>query len=270
VQETRLWNENRDQTEPMRTKENAQDYRFFPEPDLPVFTPDAAFLRSVEDALCELPAARKARFITDYKLSEEQAALLCEEKPLADYYESATAVAFEAMPASCVDGVAPSPEAGFLQKSDVASRTAALLLGDVKHLLTQKGIAAADIATSALTAARLASLVSLAAQGKVSAKNAKQCLQAVFDEDREPAAIIKERGWEMLTDSAAIEKAVAATLEAEAATVTELKAAKAACNEKRVKTLGSYLAGKVIASTGGRADPAITGRILAEKLAFAD
>jgi aspartyl-tRNA(Asn)/glutamyl-tRNA(Gln) amidotransferase subunit B len=247
VQETRLWNENRDQTEPMRTKENAQDYRYFPEPDLPVFVPDAAFLRLVEDSVCELPLARAQRFVAEYGLAEESADAICEERAFADYYE---------------DAVKKAVAAG-LETRDASSRIANLLLGDVKHLLANEGIDAAAIGGAKLTPARLAALVALAAQGTVSAKNAKQALAAVFAEDKDPEAVVKERGWEQLTDPAKIGEAVNAVLKAEAATLADLQSAKAAGNEKRVKTLNAYLAGKVIAATGGRADPSIVGKLLA-------
>lgn len=88
IQETRLWNENRDQTESMRTKENANDYRYFPDPDLPVFYADEAFLQEVEEFQIELPLLRRERYRREYSLSEAQANFLCEEKPLADYFEA--------------------------------------------------------------------------------------------------------------------------------------------------------------------------------------
>jgi aspartyl-tRNA(Asn)/glutamyl-tRNA(Gln) amidotransferase subunit B len=250
VQETRLWNENRDQTEPMRTKENAQDYRYFPEPDLPVFVPDADFLRLVEDSICELPLARVKRFVADYGLSEESADSICEERAVADYYE---------------DAVAKVVAAG-IEKQDAALKTANLLLGDVKHILTKEGIDTAEIGAAKLTPVRLAALVVLAAKGTISAKNAKQTLAAVFAEDKDPDTLVKERGWEQITDPAKISAAVDAVFQAEAATLADLQNAKAANNEKRVKTLNAYLAGKVIAATGGRADPGIVGKLLAERV----
>ncbi|MDR1470841.1 MAG: Asp-tRNA(Asn)/Glu-tRNA(Gln) amidotransferase subunit GatB [Spirochaetaceae bacterium] len=250
VQETRLWNENRDQTEPMRTKENAQDYRYFPEPDLPVFVPDAAFLRRVEEGVCELPLARVKRFIAEYGLGEENADALCDEKAFADYYEDAVVKAL-------AEGLA---------KPEAAAKVANLLLGDVKHILAKAGADPATIGDTKLTPARLASLVVMTAQGAVSAKNAKQVLAAVFDEDKDPPAIIKERGWEQMTDPAQIGEAVDGVLAAEAATLADARSAKAAGNEKRAKTLTAYLAGKVIAATGGRADPGVVGRLLGERV----
>ncbi|WP_455381582.1 Asp-tRNA(Asn)/Glu-tRNA(Gln) amidotransferase subunit GatB, partial [Salinispira pacifica] len=89
VQETRLWNENRDLTESMRTKESAHDYRYFPEPDLPPFRADADFLSRVEASMVELPEARKSRFMREYSLSDRHAEQICDEKETADYFEEA-------------------------------------------------------------------------------------------------------------------------------------------------------------------------------------
>jgi aspartyl-tRNA(Asn)/glutamyl-tRNA(Gln) amidotransferase subunit B len=122
----------------MRTKENAQDYRYFPEPDLPVFTPDEAFLKSVDSGLVELPLPRARRVMGDYGLNGEQAFLVCEEKALADYYESA-------VDAACKLG---------LEKKDAALRIANRLLSDVKHILSRDKIDTANIGSIKLTPRR--------------------------------------------------------------------------------------------------------------------
>jgi aspartyl-tRNA(Asn)/glutamyl-tRNA(Gln) amidotransferase subunit B len=241
VQETRLWNENRDQTEPMRTKENAQDYRYFPEPDLPVFSPDAAFLASVEKALVELPLPRAGRLEKEYGLSAEQADLVCEEKQLADYFEEAVAAA------------------AALPKKEAASRIAGWLLQDIKHIMGRNGTAARDIGALALTPARLAALAVMAGKGEVSGKNARETLEKVIREDRDPADIIREKGWERISDPAKIAEAVKAVRAAEEAAFAEAKAAGASGNVKRRRTLAAYLVGKVLSATGGRADPVIAG-----------
>jgi aspartyl-tRNA(Asn)/glutamyl-tRNA(Gln) amidotransferase subunit B len=243
VQETRLWNENRDETFPMRQKENSQDYRFFPEPDLPVFCPDKAFRASVEDALVELPRARMRRFMEEYGLGEEQADLICEEKQGADYFESAVKEAEQF-------GLAPK---------DASPRIANWFLSDIKHILHREGIALHNIASFKLTPRRLASLVSMTASGRISGKLAKQCLETVIAEDREPGEIVKANSWEQITDPAEIAKAAAAVFAAEAKTVEELRGAETAGNAKRRTTLAAYLVGKVLAATGGRADPKIVG-----------
>ncbi|MDR1325666.1 MAG: Asp-tRNA(Asn)/Glu-tRNA(Gln) amidotransferase subunit GatB [Treponema sp.] len=238
TQETRLWNQNRDQTEPMRTKENAQDYRYFPEPDLPVFSPDPAFLESVEAALVELPVPRRQRFETEYALSYNQADVLCEERAFADYFEAAV----KAVP---------------LPRQDAAARVANWLLTGIKHILQRENIPLSGIAAFKLSPARLASLVLMTATGRVSTKNAKQAMETAIAEDRDPDIIIKEKDLEQLTDPEKIAEVLRAVHAEEAATFAEARAL--ANNAKRRRSLFAYLVGKALAKTGGRADPRIVG-----------
>jgi aspartyl-tRNA(Asn)/glutamyl-tRNA(Gln) amidotransferase subunit B len=249
VQETRLWNENRDETQPMRQKENAQDYRYFPEPDLPVFTPDAGFLKSVEDALVELPAARMERFRTEYGLKGEQADLLCEEKNLADYFEKAVEAA------------------GELPKQDAAGRICNWLLGEIKHILYRQNIPPGDIGSLTLSPARLASLAVMTARGLVSGKNAREALEEAAAGDRDPGEVIRERGWELIADPGKIAELVKGVQAAEGAAFAEAGAALGAGNLKRHRTLTAFLVGKVLAASGGRADPKIAGRQIEELIA---
>jgi aspartyl-tRNA(Asn)/glutamyl-tRNA(Gln) amidotransferase subunit B len=253
TQETRLWNENRDQTEIMRTKENAHDYRFFPEPDLPVFAPDAAFLQSVDAALVELPLERVRRFKDEYQLTGEQADLICEEKAQADYFEAAV----KAARAAGLDTA---------QAGQVVQKIANWLLSDIKHILSRDGIAAADIGLLRLSAPRLAELAVLVSRGELSSKNAKQTLEAVLAEDKDPALIIKEKGWAQISDPALIGGAVDKVCTAEAATLSQAREAITVGNKKRTATLTAFLVGKVIAETRGRANPEIAGKLVNEKL----
>jgi aspartyl-tRNA(Asn)/glutamyl-tRNA(Gln) amidotransferase subunit B len=222
---------------PVRRKENSNDYRYFPDPDLPVFIPDAAFLKSVDDAIPELPLPRAKRIADEYGLMPEQVDLICEEKALADYFEST------------VTGVAS------LSKKDAATRVANWLLQDIKHVMGREGVDPEKIGTFRLTPRRFAGLIAMTAGGKITGKNARQTLEAVIAEDKDPEEIVRERGWEIISDPAEIAKAVQTVAEAEAATVTEAKAA----DLKRRKTLTAFLIGKVLAATGGRADPKIVG-----------
>ncbi|AEF81102.1 Asp-tRNA(Asn)/Glu-tRNA(Gln) amidotransferase subunit GatB [Leadbettera azotonutricia] len=244
VQETRLWNENRDQTEPMRKKENAHDYRYFPEPDLPIFTPDKAFLEQVDKALVELPVNRMKRFEAEYGLNPEQADLVCEEKEEADYFETAAAVAVSKG----------------MDKKDAASRIANYLLGDIKHLLHKDGLSLSSLSNFKLKPEGLAALVVLISKGQVSTKNAKQTLEAAIAEGKDPETLIKEKGWGLITDPAEIAKVVKAVHASEAAVFEDVKAAIAAGNAKRRQTLTAFLVGKVLAATSGRADPKIAGQ----------
>jgi len=241
-QETRLWNENRDQTESMRSKESAHDYRYFPEPDLPPFIPDAAFLAKVDASMVELPVAREKRLCAEFGLAPGAASLVCEEKPLADYFEAAV---HEALLLDLSPHVA-------------AERVYAWLSSDVKRVMNRDKIAAEGMASMRLSPKRLASLVSLVASGKISGKIAKQTLEAVFSDDADPEAIVKERGWEQIVDPAVIGKAVEAAFAADPKAV----AAAAAGDQK----ITAYLVGKTIAATGGRADPVLAGKLVAEKL----
>ncbi|GHU08271.1 aspartyl/glutamyl-tRNA(Asn/Gln) amidotransferase subunit B [Spirochaetia bacterium] len=240
VQETRLWNENRDQTEPMRQKENANDYRYFPEPDLPVFSPDAEFLASVDKALVELPQNRIKRMIAEYGLAEEQTELICDEKAEADYFEASVAEAVSA-------GV---------EKKNAAQKIAAWLLTDIRHKLTQLGIPSSAIFGIKLSPKRLGSLAGLSAKGRISGKNARQTLELMFEEDRNPEDIIKDKGWEQISDPAVIAQAVKSAAQEESALLEELRGADIPA--KRRRTLTAYLIGKALEKTGGRADPKIT------------
>ena len=263
TQETRLWNENRDQTEPMRQKENAQDYRYFPEPDLPVFVPDAAFRNRVEASLVELPRTRIARFREAYGLAEDHAEILCEEKGEADYFEAAVAEAVRL-------GVT---------RDNAAVRTAKLLLSEIRRLMAKGSYAAltAEAESGAeempgrfpVTPGRLAVIVALAARGKLTGKNAKQCLEAIAAENREPEDLIAERGWEQITDPLTIGKAAEAVYAAEANVFRAVREAEAEGKggEKRRRTLAAFLTGKVLAATGGRADPEIAARKIEELIA---
>ena len=239
VQETRLWNENRDETLPMRKKENADDYRYFPDPDLPVFVPDAAFLKTVDDAMPELPLPRTKRIAAEYGLNAEQAGLICEEKALADYFEAAVSEV--------------TANGAKLSKTEAAARTANWLLQDIKHIMGKQGIAESEIGGFRLSPRRLAGIVTMAADGKINGKIARQALEAVIAEDRDPEDIVKEKGWGLISDPAQIAEALRAVAQKEAAAVAEAQTAEG----KRRSTLSAFLVGKVLAATGGRADPAI-------------
>jgi aspartyl-tRNA(Asn)/glutamyl-tRNA(Gln) amidotransferase subunit B len=254
VQETRLWNENRDETTPMRKKENAHDYRYFPEPDLPVFCPDEAFLKTVYGAMTELPRARMRRLMEEYGLSPEQAELICDEKQGADYFEDALA--------AVRGGRAESREA----VNAAAARIANWFLTDIRRILHRENRAVRDISGFALTPGRLASLAVMTGAGRISGKLARQTLELSVAEDRDPEDIVREHKWEQLTDRAAIARAAKAVFAAETETVTELRALCAAsgegpkrAGEKRRRTLEAYLVGRVLAATGGCADPKIAG-----------
>ena len=220
VQETRFWNENRDQTESMRTKENANDYRYFSEPDLPPFYSNAAFLQSVEELQVELPLARRERYRRVHSLSEAQAAFLCEERPLADYFET------------CVDmGADPLQLATWLSS-------------DVQKELSRS---ASDLFTGPLSARRLVDLLALLQKGRIHGKIAKQVLAAIFQEDKDPETIIKEKNWEQITDSETIRALIKKVCDENPQVRDEIK-------DEQSKQI-QFLVGKIMQASSGRAEP---------------
>ena len=233
IQETRLWNENRDVSETMRVKESSNDYRFFPEPDLPPFRPTPEFLEEVEAAQVELPRDRIARLREEHGLSEAQAAFICDERETADFFEAA--VAAGALPLT----VAP------------------WLMGDVQKLLNRLGV---RLAESSLTPARLAELLTMLEAGRIHGKIAKQVLSAVFDDDASPAEIIANRGWEQLTDRAEIGSIVDEVLAESEKVVSQIRA-----GDARPR---GFLVGQVMRKSSGRADPKLVQEILNDKLAL--
>jgi aspartyl-tRNA(Asn)/glutamyl-tRNA(Gln) amidotransferase subunit B len=245
-QETRLWNENRDATAPMRSKEDSHDYRYFPEPDLPPFCPDAAFLAGLESSLVELPLARKARLEADYGLDADQAEIIHEKRASADYFEAAVAAALA------------GPRPAFAERREAGRAVALMLTGDLKKELKRRDLEAGE---GAMTAPRLAALVGLVASGRISGKLAKQVLPLVFDRDADPEAVVKAEGWETLADPAALKPYLDELFAREAAVVAAVRSGDAKKTE--------YLIGRLLAATGGRADPALARRLVAERIAAA-
>ncbi|MFP4211113.1 MAG: Asp-tRNA(Asn)/Glu-tRNA(Gln) amidotransferase subunit GatB [Alkalispirochaeta sp.] len=230
AQETRLWNENRDLTESMRTKESAHDYRYFPEPDLPPFNADETFLAKVERALVELPAPRRRRFTESFRLTPAQAEFLCDEKSTADFFEAAVE-----------EGANPEHLATWIQ-------------GDIRKQLNRSGT---TLGESPLTPQRIARLLGLLDTGKIHGKIAKQVLELVFVEDKDPETIISEQRWEQITDRSAL------TTVLEEVLAENPKAVEQITGGDR-KPLG-FLVGRIMQRTSGRAEPKLVQEILQER-----
>ena len=229
TQETRLWNENRDVTESMRSKESALDYRYFPEPDLPPFRPTQEFLASVESALVELPQARRVRLIEACGISEAQGDFVCEERSTADFFEEAVRLGAD-------------PKAAALW-----------LASDVQKILKREGKSLVDCP---LSAARLAELLGLLAAKRIHGTIAKQVLEVIFAEDKEPLAVVLERGWELVTDRRGLKEVVDAVLAANPRAVAQLEGGDS-------KPLGFFI-GEVMKRTSGRAEPGVVKELLKE------
>jgi aspartyl-tRNA(Asn)/glutamyl-tRNA(Gln) amidotransferase subunit B len=227
TQETRLWNENRDVTEGMRTKESAFDYRYFPEPDLPPFHPDEKFLESLEAVLVELPQTRKARFMEQYGITESQADFICEEKSTADYYEQAV-------------GLGADPQAAALW-----------LAADVQKILKRT---ARSLTDCPLSPERLAELLRLLAARRIHGKIAKQVLEVIFAEDRNPSEIIQDRGWEQITDPKELDPIIDQILKENTKAVQQVRD-----GDSRPMI---FLVGQIMKKTSGRAEPGLVKALL--------
>lgn len=220
TQETRLWNENHNTTIAMRSKEESMDYRYFPEPDLPVFTTSPQFLSSVEAGVVELPRARARRMAKQYDLSADNAGALCADKQTADYFEE------------CVAAGAPP------------HLTHRWLFSEVRKQLNKRG---GGIARTPITPARLAELLRLLANGDVHGKIAKQILAVMAAEDKGAQQIIAERKWKTLT-AGDLRNVTQQVIDENPKAAERIRA-----GDK--KSIG-FLMGQVMRKSDGQADPA--------------
>jgi aspartyl-tRNA(Asn)/glutamyl-tRNA(Gln) amidotransferase subunit B len=240
IQETRLYDPERDETRPMRTKEDAQDYRYFPDPDLLPLVLSEGEIESIRATLPELPKARRERFAAEYHLSEYDAAALTAGKATADYFEQAVA--------------------GIERKEGVAPQERAKLVANWVTVDLAAKLNADDLAIelSPVAPERLAKLLSRIQDQTLSNKMAKEVFDAMWAGEGEPDAIIERKGLRQISDAAAIEKLVDEVLAANARQVDDYRAGKQ-------KAFNS-LVGQVMKATGGRANPAQVNELLRRKL----
>jgi aspartyl-tRNA(Asn)/glutamyl-tRNA(Gln) amidotransferase subunit B len=231
VQETRLFDPDRGETRPMRSKEDAQDYRYFPDPDLLPVAITAAWIEEVRAALPPLPAERRAKYEA-LGVSAYDASLLTESREKADYFE---AVAAAGLPAKTV---------------------ANWVNGELSALMNDAG---ATFAAPPVAAADLRSILQRIEDGTISGKAAKEVLRAVAQGEGAPDAVIDKRGLRQVSDAGAIEAAVDQVLAANEKQVADYRAGK----EKAFNSL----VGQVMKATQGKANPAQVGEILRRKLA---
>ena len=232
TQETRLYDSDRDETRPMRTKEEANDYRYFPDPDLLPVEIDDSYIEVVKMSLPELPDAKQARFIDEYAIKPDDAAILTVSRPIADYFEAATAK-FE----------------------DHAQTVANWVIGDLAAALHRDGV---EIIDSKIGPEELAGLLRRIQDGTISGKIAKQVFEAMWAGEGSADAIIEAKGLQQISDSSAIEKIVDAVIAANPAQVEQYRAGKD-------KLLGFFV-GQVMKETGGKANPGQVNEVLKSKL----
>ena len=232
VQETRLYDSGKDETRSMRSKEEANDYRYFPDPDLLPVELDDEFIAAVRKTLPELPDAKRARFIAEYALKDSDAEILTVSRALADFFEDVA------------------------RKTSASSQLAAnWVIGDLSALLNKDGL---DIQDSAISAAGLAGLLERIADDTISGKIAKEVFEAMWAGEGSADEIIAARGLKQITDSAAIESIVAAVIAANPEQVAEYRGGK--------EKLFGFFVGKVMQETRGKANPGQVNQILKAKL----
>ena len=232
VQETRLYDSARDETRSMRGKEEAHDYRYFPDPDLVPLVLDDAFIEAARKTLPELPDAKRARFMRDYQLSAYDAGVLTASRDMADYYEHAVRAA-RADPKLVANWIA-SELNGYLNRDNL------------------------DITASRVSADELALLVRRIADGTISGKIAKEVLEAMWAGDGGADAVIENKGLKQITDASAIEKVVDEVIAKNPKQLEQYRAGQ--------DKLFGFFVGQVMKATQGKANPAAVNELLKKKL----
>ena len=234
VQETRLYDPDKGETRSMRSKEEAHDYRYFPDPDLLPLDIEQEWVDGIKAAMPELPDEKKARFVRDLGLSEYDAGVLTAEVENADYFEA----------------VVGGGESGGRDGKMAAN----WVINELFGRLNKEGL---SVETAPVSAAQLGGVIDLIGSGAISGKIAKDLFEILWTEGGDPAAIVEERGMKQVTDLGAIEKAVDDIIAANPAQVEKARA-----NPK----LAGWFVGQVLKATGGKANPAAVQELVAKKL----
>ena len=233
-QETRLFDPGKGETRSMRSKEEAHDYRYFPDPDLLPLEFSQSFVDELAAALPELPDQKKARFISDFGLTPYDAAVLVSERESADFYEAVLA--------------------GLADKARDGKLAANWVINELFGRLNKEG---KDIAASPVSAAQLAAILDLIGEGTISGKIAKDLFEIVWNEGGDPRALVEARGMQQVTDTGAIEKIVDEIVAANPDKVAQAKAKPA---------LIGWFVGQVMKASGGKANPQSVNELLKAKL----
>ena len=230
-QETLRWDDVSGKTFPMRDKEDAQDYRYFPDPDLVAIRLSEEYIENIKNNLPELPESRKARYMDEFKLSEKDSNLLTASKYLSNLFEEAEEI--------CKN----------------AKAVANWILSDISRILNEKEMEAEEIP---FTGKELAKLVELIEKGTISSAIGKKVITELFENPKDPEEIIKEKGWIQISDEGAIKEVVIKVFENNPQSVADYKAGKD-------KTLG-FLVGQAMKETKGKANPQMLNKMFLEEL----
>jgi aspartyl-tRNA(Asn)/glutamyl-tRNA(Gln) amidotransferase subunit B len=235
IQETRLWNSVEERTVSMRSKEEAHDYRYFPDPDLPLLTVDSDWIQTVRRAMPELPEARRQRFVKEYALSEYDAGVLTATPALADFFEEAARLSGQ-----------PKAAANWI-------------MGDLLRFYKDSNIDPKDLSSSPVTPKMLAGMISLVEKGTISGKIAKTVIEEMYSSGKDSQEIIEEKGLVQISNSDEIEKIIEKVIEENPKPAEQYRLGKTG-------NLGFFV-GQVMKATGGRANPQTVNEILKKRLA---
>ena len=230
-QDTLRWDDVAGRTFQMRTKENAQDYRYFPEPDLVAIKLSDEYINKIKEELPELPESRKARYMKELGLSEKDANFLTSSKALSDIFE----------------------KAGEICKN--YKGVCNWLNSDISRILNEKEMEPEEIP---FTAEELAEMVEIIDNGEISTKIGKQVIEELFENPKSPKKIVEEKGWIQISDEGAIKQVVLKVLEANPQSITDYKAGKD-------RALG-FLVGQAMKETKGKANPQMLNKMFLEEL----
>ena len=229
-QQTRNFDQNTGETKFLRAKENANEYRYFPEPDLPPLVLSDEFIEGIKQDMCELPDAKKERFVKELKLTPYDASVLCENKETAEFFEKAA-----------------------LGRD--AKKVANWIMGDFFAMLNAKHL---SLENSPVSAEQLGALVDLISDNTINGKTAKDVFAIMAQTGKEPEIIVEENGWKQVTDTKAIEAIIDAVLESNPDNVAAYKGGK--------QNLIGWFVGQVMKQSKGTANPSLVNQILKEKL----
>ena len=231
IQETRRWDDNKEYSYAMRSKEDAQDYRYFPEPDLVPVVIDDAWIERVKEAQPEFRDAKKARYVAEFELPEYDADILTSSKKLADIFEETTAICKK------------------------PKKVSNWLMVETMRLMKEKEMEAEDLSFSP---ENLAKLIELADSGAINSSVAKEVFEVVFSEDVNPEQYVEEKGLKTVQDEGALRKTIEEIVAANPQSVADYRSGK----EKAI----GFLVGQTMKAMKGKADPGMINRILKELL----
>ena len=231
TQETRRWDDNKGYSYSMRSKEEAHDYRYFPEPDIPPIVLSEEYIENLRKSLPELPHVRRLRYVEEFGLPEYDAEILTNSKYFADFFEKAV-----------ITGASPKLVSNWM-------------MGDMSRLMKDKGLEPDQIPFEAIN---LSKLIVLIEKGIISGTIAKKVFEKMFETGEDPEAIVKKEGLEVVSDEGALKETVTKIIEANPQSVADFKAGKA-------KAVG-FLVGQAMKETKGKGNPQLLNKLIVEYL----